>query len=230
MLANVKYALRRLRKSPGFAATAVVTLALGVGATTAIFTLIQQVILQPLAVPNPHQLWRIGDAATCCYSTGYTQRNRVAQDDWTMFSWEAFQRFRAETPAFEQVAAFQIGTGNGELAVRRAGSPDAVQSRLGEYVSGNFFRTFGVAAWRGRLFTDADDVEGAPAVAVMSFHTWQANYGSDPSLVGATYDINGQAFTLVGVAPPGFFGAKIDATDIPDIWLPLTRDLPVSTR
>jgi putative ABC transport system permease protein len=224
MLANVKYALRRLRKSPGFAATAVVTLALGVGATTAIFTLIQQVMLQPLAVPNPHQLWRIGDAATCCYSTGYTQRNRVAQDDWTMFSWEAFQRFRAETPAFEQVAAFQIGTGNGELAVRRAGSPDAVQSRLGEYVSGNFFRTFGVVAWRGRLFTDADDVEGAPAVAVMSFHTWQANYGSDPSLVGATYDINGQAFTLVGVAPPGFFGAKIDATDIPDIWLPLTKE------
>jgi len=220
----VKYALRRLKTSPGFTATGVLTLALGIGGTTATFTLIQQVMLQPLAVANPQQLWRVGDAATCCYATGYSQRNPLAQDDWTMFSWEAFRRFRTDTPAFEELAAFQIGTGNGYVAVRRAGSSDAVQSRLGEYVSGNFFRTFGIAAWRGRLFTDADDVEGAPPVAVMSFHTWQEHYGSNPSLVGATYDINGQAFTLVGVAPPGFFGAKIDATDIPDIWLPVTKE------
>src|SRR3954470_4948087 len=164
ILADVKYALRRLKKSPGFTATAVMTLALGVGAPTAIFTLIEQVMLRSLAVPNARQLWRMGDAATCCYSTGYMQRNRIAQDDWTMFSWEAFQRFRADTPAFEELRAFHIGTGNGQLAVRRAGSTDAVQPRLGEYVSGNFFRTFGIVAWRGRLFTDADDVEGAPPV------------------------------------------------------------------
>src|ERR1700730_1546451 len=143
IVADVKYALRRLKQSLGFTATVIVTLALGIGATTAVFTLIQQVMLRSLAVAKPQQLWRIGDAVTCCYSTGYTQGNHAAQNDWTLFSWEAFQRFRADTPAFEELAAFQIGTGNGELAVRRAGSPAPVQARLGEYVSGNFFRTFG---------------------------------------------------------------------------------------
>jgi hypothetical protein len=84
--------------------------------------------------------------------------------------------------------------------VRRPGSAAAVQERLGEYVSGNFFRTFGLSAWRGRLFTDADDVEAAPPVAVMSFHTWQEDYGSDLSVVGATYVIN------VTVRPSHVFG------------------------
>jgi hypothetical protein len=190
----VKYALRRFNKSPGFTATDVVTLALGIGATAAIFTLIQQVMLRSLAVAKPEQLWRIGDAATCCYSTGYTQSNHAAENDWTLFSWEAYQRFRGDTAAFEQLAAFQVGTGNGYVAVRRAGSREAVQSRLGEFVSGNFFRTFGISAWRGRLFTDADDEPGAPPVAVISFHTWQEKYGSDPSIVGAPYEINDHAF------------------------------------
>jgi predicted permease len=224
MLADVKYALRRFNKSPGFTATAVVTLALGIGATAAIFTLIQQVMLRSLAVAQPEQLWRIGDAVTCCYSTGYTQRNRAAENDWTLFSWEAYQRFRADTAAFEQLAAFQVGTGNGYVAVRRAGSPEAVQSRLGQFVSGNFFQTFGITAWRGRLFTDADDVRGALPVAVISFHAWKDKYGSDPSVIGAPYDINGRAFSIIGVTPPDFFGAKVAASDMPDLWLPLTTE------
>jgi putative ABC transport system permease protein len=207
-----------------FTATAVLTLALGIGATTAVFTLIHQVMLRALPVAEPQQLWRIGDAVRCCYSTGYTQGSHAAQNDWTLFSGEAYQRFRADTPGFEELAAFQIGTGNGELAVRRPGSAAAVQERLGEYVSGNFFRTFGLSAWRGRLFTDADDVEAAPPAAVMSFHTWQEDYGSDLSVVGATYEINGQPFTVIGVAPPGFFGAKVDASTMPDLWLPLTKE------
>jgi putative ABC transport system permease protein len=224
LLLDLRQTLRELRRSPVFTATAVLTLALGIGATTAVFTLIQQVMLRALPVAKPQQLWRIGDAVTCCYSTGFTQGNHAAQNDWTLFSWEAYRRFRADTPAFEELSAFQIGTGNGELAVRRVGSAAAVQARLGEYVSGNFFRTFGISAWRGRLFTDADDVEAAPPVAVMSFHTWQENYGSDLSVVGATYEVNGQAFTVIGVAMPGFFGAKVDASNMPDLWLPLTKE------
>ena len=224
IVAGANHTLRQLKKSPGFTAAAVVTLALGIGATTAVFTLIQQVMLRSLPVAKPQRLWRIGDAVTCCYSTGYAQGNHVAQNDWTLFSWEAYRRFREETPAFEELAAFQIGTGNGQLAVRRTGSPAPVQAHQGEYVSGNFFRTFGLSAWRGRLFTDADDVEGALPVAVMSFHTWQQSYGSDPSVVGATYAINDQMFTVVGVAPPGFFGAKVDAANMPDLWLPLTQE------
>src|SRR5579864_3737510 len=181
-------------------------------------------MLRSLPVANPHQLWRVGDAVVCCYSNGYTQRNPRAQNDWTLFSWEAYRRFRSDTAAFEDLAGFQVGEGNAELAVRRAGSSAAVESRDGEYVSGNFFRAFGISAWRGRVFADADDEEGAPPVAVMSFHTWQEHYGSDPSVVGATYEINGQAFTMIGVGPPAFFGAKVADSSMPDIWLPLTTE------
>lgn len=213
---DLRHAVRQLRRSPAFTATAVVTLALGVGVTTAVFTLVQQVMLRPLSVAHPDQLWRIGDAGTCCHWNGY------AQNDWSFFSWEAYKRFRANTPAFEALAALQVG--QAELGVRRAGSSAPAHARTGEYVSGNFFRTFGTSVWRGRLFTDADDEEGAPPVAVMSFRTWQEKYGSDPSVIGAEYEINGHPFTMIGVAPPGFFGAKSAGSGMPEIWLPLTTE------
>jgi predicted permease len=219
---DLRYGLRMLRKSPGFTIVAVLTLALGIGATTAIFTLVQQVMLRSLPVARPDQLWRIGDAVLCCHSNGYTQGDDNAQNNWSFFSWEAYKLFRANTPAFEDLAALQVG--NVGLGVRRAGSSAPVETRNGEYVSGNFFRTFGISGWRGRLFIDADDQEGMPPVAVMSFHTWQEKYGSDPSVVGATYQINGHPFTMIGVAPPGFFGAKVADSDMPDFWLPLTTE------
>ncbi|HKW61794.1 MAG TPA: ABC transporter permease [Candidatus Acidoferrum sp.] len=222
----MRYTLRQLRQSPAFTATAILTLALGIGATTAIFTLVQQVMLRSLPVARPEQLWRIGDAETCCYSDGYTQGegNGRPRNDWNLFSWEAFKVLRANTPAFEQLAAFEIGEGNAHLAVRRAGSPVPVAMANGEYVSANFFETFGISAWRGRFFTDADDREGAPPVAVLSFHAWQGKYGSDPSAVGATYHFNGKPFTIIGIGPPDFFGAKIASEDMPDFWLPLTTE------
>lgn len=139
LLLDLRQTLRELRRSPVFTATAVLTLALGIGATTAVFTLIQQVMLRALPVAKPQQLWRIGDAVTCCYSTGYTQGNHAAQNDWTLFSSEAYQRFRADTPAFEELSAFQIGTGNGELAGApsgfRSGGPGAPgRVRLGQFL------------------------------------------------------------------------------------------------
>jgi putative ABC transport system permease protein len=215
-----------LHKSPGFTAVAIITLALGVGATTAIFTLVQQVMLRSLPVAQPGQLWRIGDAARCCYADGYSQgaSNGLPQNDWSFFSWQAYKLFRASTPAFQQLAAFQIGEANAHLSVRRADSLAPVATANGEYVSGNFFEMFGISPWRGRLFTDADDREGAPSVAVMSFHTWQGKYGSDPSVVGAAYYLNGHSFTIIGIAPTGFFGAKIADSDMPDFWLPLTTE------
>jgi putative ABC transport system permease protein len=224
LIQDSRYALRMLRKSPGFTAVAVLTLALGIGTTTAIFTLVQQVMLRSLPVAGPDQLWRIGDAVRCCHSNGYTQGDGgfLPQNDWSFFSWEAYKLFRANTPAFEDLAAFQVGSAG--LGVRRHGSSALVTTGNGEYVSGNFFETFGISAWRGRLFTDADDQEGAPPVAVMSFHTWQGKYGSDPSVVGATYQINGRPFTMIGVAPPSFFGAKSAGSDMPDFWLPLTTE------
>jgi|HubBroStandDraft_4_1064222.scaffolds.fasta_scaffold05672_2 putative ABC transport system permease protein len=219
MLSDFRQALRQLRKAPGFTATVVITLALGIGATTAIFTLVEQVMLKSLPVTKPEQLWRIGDKVRCCNWGGYTQGD---DNNFTLFSWEAYKQFRANTPAFEELAAVQPG--NAQLGVRPAGSSQPAETRNGEYVSGNFFQTFGVSAWRGRTLTDADDVEGAPPVAVISFHAWQEKYGADPAVIGATYQINGHPFTIVGVAPPGFFGAKLAGWGMPDFWLPLTTE------
>jgi putative ABC transport system permease protein len=218
--------IRQLRQSPDFTVTAVLTLALGIGATTAIFALVQQVMLRSLPVARPEQLWRIGDVARCCYSDGYTQGDGIGlpSNDWNLFSWEAYKLFRAGTPGFEQLAAFQIGERNAHLSVRWAGSPGPVEMANGEYVSANFFDAFGISPWRGRFFTDADDREGAPPVAVLSFHAWLGKYGSDPSMVGATYHFNSQPFTIIGIGPPGFFGAKIAGSDMPDFWLPLTTE------
>jgi putative ABC transport system permease protein len=226
LLQDIRFGLRQLRKSPCFTTVAILTLALGIGGTTAIFTLVHQVMLRSLPVAKPEQLWRVGDTVLCCYSNGYTQGDddRSSPNDWNLFSWEAYKHFRANTLDFEDLAAFQIGEANAHLGVRRAGSPAPVETANGEYVSGNFFQTFGIFPWRGRLFTDADDQEGAPPVAVMSFHTWEGKYGSDPSVVGATYDVNGHPFTIAGIAPPSFFGAKLADSDMPDFWLPLTTE------
>jgi putative ABC transport system permease protein len=219
MLADLRDAARQLRKAPGFATTALITLALGIGATTAIFTLVHQVMLKSLPVTKPGELWRIGDKDRCCNWGGYTQGE---DGDFALFSWEAYEHFRAHTPEFTDLAALQAG--NAPLGVRRAGSQAQADTRNGEYVSGNFFRTLGVQPWIGRLMTDEDDHEGAPPVAVMSYHIWQDKYASDPSVVGAGYQINGHSFTVIGVAAPGFFGAKLAGWGMPDFWLPLTTE------
>jgi len=220
MLADLRDALRQLRKAPGFATTAVITLALGIGATTAIFTLVHQVMLKSLPVTKPDELWRIGDKIRCCNWGGYTQGN---DGDFALFSWEAYKMFRDHTPEFTDLAALQAG--NAPLGVRRVGSQAQADTRNGEYVSGNFFRTFGVQPWIGRLMTEADDQEGAPPVAVMSYRIWKEKYGSDPSVAGASYQINGHSFTVIGVAAPGFYGAKLAGWGMPDFWLPLTTEL-----
>ncbi|HTC91699.1 MAG TPA: ABC transporter permease [Bryobacteraceae bacterium] len=219
MLADLRDALRQLRKEPGFTATAVITLALGIGATTAIFTLVHQVMLKSLPVTKPEELWRIGDKVRCCNWGGYTQGE---DGNFSLFSWEAYKNFRAQTPEFIDLAALQAG--NAPLGVRRAGSQAQADTRNGEYVSGNFFRTLGVQPWIGRLMTDADDQEGAPSVAVMSYRIWREKYGSDPSAIGAAYQINGHPFTVIGVAAPGFYGAKLAGWGMPDFWLPLTTE------
>src|SRR6201996_7921400 len=220
MLADLRDALRQLRKAPGFTATAVITLALGIGATTAIFTLVHQVMLKSLPVTKPEELWRIGDKIRCCNWGGYTQDE---DGDFSLFSWETYKTFREHTPEFTDLAALQAG--NAPLGVRRAGSQAQVDTRNGEYVSGNFFRTCGVQPWAGRLLTEADDQESAPPVAVMSYRIWKEKYGSDPSVVGASYQINGHSFTVIGVAAPGFYGAKLSGWGMPDFWLPLTAEV-----
>jgi predicted permease len=216
---DLREAVRQLRKAPGVTAAAIITLTLGIGATTAIFTLVHQVMLKSLPVTKPEELWRIGDKVRCCNWGGYTQ----GDGDFSLFSWEAYKNFRAQTPEFADLAALQAG--NAPLGMRRSGSSAPADTRNGQYVSGNFFRTFGAQPWIGRMMTDADDVEGAPPVAVMSYRIWNEKYGADSSVVGGTYQINGHPFTVIGVAAPGFYGAKLAGWGMPDVWLPLTAEL-----
>lgn len=123
LLYDFRYALRQLRKSPGFTITAVLTLALGIGATTAIFTLVEQVMLQSLSVTRPDQLWRIGFRPHCCEWAGYSEdQDDDAPGNWNLFPYEAYKLFRANTTGFQDLAALQAG--NQPLAVRRAAQRD----------------------------------------------------------------------------------------------------------
>jgi predicted permease len=210
----VRYALRQFRLSPVFTATAVLTLALGIGGTTAIFTLIHAVMLRSLPVGDPASLYRIGDGDGCCVSGG-------PQDQWGMFSFPFFERLLAETPEFEQLTAFQAG--QGRLSVRREGVDTAARPLRSEYVTGNYFSTLGVGAFGGRVLTPDDDSPSAPPVIVLSYHTWRGAYGGDPTVVGSTFVIDGHPFTAVGIAPPDFFGETLRG-DPPDMWLPLQQE------
>jgi putative ABC transport system permease protein len=218
-MADLQKAIRQLRTSPGFTCTAVITLALGIGATTAIFTLVHQVMLKSLPVTKPEELWRVGDKIRCCNWGGYTQDR---DGDFSLFSYEAYKNFREHTPEFIDLAALQAG--NAPLGVRRAGKGGPIDTRNGEFVSGNFFRTLGVRPWIGRLMTDSDDQLGAAPVAVMSYHVWADKYASDPSVVGASFQVNAHAFTVIGVAAPGFFGAKLSGWGMPDFWIPVNTE------
>ncbi|MGB6158633.1 MAG: ABC transporter permease, partial [Acidobacteriaceae bacterium] len=216
MLEDIRYALRQFLKAPGFTITAVLTLALGIGATTAIFTLIHAVLLKSLPVARPSELIRIGDIEDCCINKGMP-------DDWSLFSTEQYREFRDHTPGFASLAAFQAG--RYEIGVRRQGSDHPSEPFEGEFVSGNAFDTFGISAWMGRLLRASDDAKGAPPVAVISYRTWQQKFGSDPTVVGASFLINGQSFTVVGITPPGFFGERL-TSDPASFWIPLD-DSPI---
>jgi predicted permease len=214
LFGNLRYAARQFRLSPVFTATAVLTLALGIGGTTAIFTLIHAVMLRSLPVSDPAQLYRVGEGDDCCVEGG-------PQDRWGMFSYPLFERLRVETPEFEEVAAFQAGRAG--LSVRRQGVDTASRHLRSEYVTGNYFHTLGIKAFGGRLFSPEDDQPAAPPVAVLSHRAWQTIYGGDTSVVGSTFIVEGKAFTMIGVAPAGFFGETL-RSDPPDIWIPLQQE------
>ena len=210
---NIRYALRQFRMAPVFTAAAVLTLALGIGGTTAIFTLIHAVMLRSLPVGDPGQLYRVGEGDDCCVEGG-------PQDRWGMFSYPLYERLKAETPEFEETTAFQAG--NWQTSVRRE-KELAARPLRSEYVTGTYFSVLGVGAFGGRVFTPEDDKPGAPPVAVLSHRVWQTAYGGDTSMVGSTLFVEGHPFTVIGVAPPGFFGETVRANP-PEIWLPLQQE------
>jgi predicted permease len=211
---TIRYTLRQFRMSPVFTVAATVTLALGIGGTTAIFTMIQAVMLRSLPVSDPALLYRVGEGDDCCVEGG-------PQDRWGMFSFPLYQRLKAQTPEFEEVAAFQAG--GARFGVRREGSGLAAKPLRSEYVTGNYFSTLGVQAFGGRLLFPNDDQPSAPPVLVLSHQAWQAEYGADPSVVGSIFVVEGHPFTVIGVAPPGFFGETL-RSDPPDIWIPVQQE------
>src|SRR6184192_2542109 len=211
---NFRYALRQFWLSPVFTVAAVLTLALGIGGTTAIFSLIHAVMLRSLPVSDPGRLYRVGEDDECCVEGG-------PQDRWGMVSFPLYERLKTETPEFEEVTAFQAG--RWRVGVRRQGMESVARPLRSEYVSGTYFSTLGVRAFGGRVFTPDDDKPAAPPVAVLSHRVWQTAYASDPSVVGSTFVVEGHPLTVIGVAPPGFFGETLES-DPPDIWVPLQQE------
>ncbi|HEX4067546.1 MAG TPA: ABC transporter permease [Acidobacteriaceae bacterium] len=211
---DIAYALRQMRLSPVFTLTAMLTLALGIGATTAIFSLINSVMLKSLPVVDPSSLYRIGEGNDCCVEGG-------PQTDWGMYSYQLYQRFQAAAPEFQQLAAFQAG--GAQFSVRRSNSSSDTKPLRGEYVSGNYFQTFGIQPITGRMFTSSDDRPSAAPAAVLSYRAWQQEYGSDRNVVGSTFVIDGHPFTIAGIAPPGFYGETL-RSDPPQIWIPLQQE------
>jgi len=216
----LRYSIRQFRQSPIFSAAAIITLALGIGGTTAIFTLIHAVMLRSLPVADPSRLYRVGDGTNCCVEGG-------PQDRWGMVSFPLFERLKTETPEFEQIAAFQAG--GARVSVRRQGVDTAARPLRSEYVTGNYFSTLGVNAFGGRVMTVEDDKPGSAPVIVLSHHAWQSVYGGDTSVVGSTFVIEGHPFTVAGVTPPGFFGETL-RSDPPDIWIPLQQEPTINGK
>src|SRR6266496_3017152 len=187
LLQDARYALRQLRKTPGFTITVLLTLALGIGANAAIFTLVDSVLLQKLPVADPKTLVRLGNENDCCVNAG-------SRDDgnYSLFPTETYELIKKNVPEFEELAAMQAGYAYRPVTVRRDGVQTEARSVMGEFVSGNYFRTFGLRPSSGRLLMDADDVKGAPMTAVMSYQTWQRDYAGDGSVIGGTFWVNTQ--------------------------------------
>jgi len=215
LLQDLDYGFRQLRKTPGFTVTVLLTLALGIGANAAIFTLTNAILLHNLPVVDPKTLIRIGDKDDCCVNGGWNDKG-----DYSLFATDTYSMFKKSMPEFEELAAMESGYSWRPITVRRAGPQTVAKSVMGTFVSGNYFRVFGLSPAAGRLFVDDDDQKGAPVTAVMSYDAWQQDYAGDPSVVGSAFYINTKAATIIGIAPKGFYGDRID-TNPPKYFLPM---------
>jgi len=211
---DIGLALRQLARNKSFTTVAVLTLALGIGANTAVFTLVNAVMLQPLPVPNPGELYRIGDTDECCVISG-------SQGRFSIFAYPLYKYLREHTPAFQELAAFKAHPG--PYSVVRVGGSGMSEPFQGQFVSGNYFTMFGVQASAGRIMQATDDAPGASPIAVLSQRAWQERFALDPAVIGSSFLINGIAFTIAGVAPPGFFGDTL-LPDPPELWMPLSSE------
>src|SRR5579863_3751035 len=214
-LQDVRYAVRQLRKSPGFTITAVITLALGIGANTAIFTLVQGILLRSLPVADPGLLYRIGDTDDCCVNGGFVGEH----GDFDIFSYDLYEHLKASAPEFESLAAMQAG--QWQWSVRRGNT--LPRELRGEFVTGNYFSTLGIGSYEGRVFGESDDQPNSPPVVVLSYRSWQNEFGGETAIIGQTISIQTHPFTVIGIAPPTFFGDRV-SDNPPAFWLPINQE------
>ncbi|HEY1494762.1 MAG TPA: ABC transporter permease [Candidatus Solibacter sp.] len=197
---DLAYAFRQLRHNPGFAAAAVLTLALGIGANTAIYQVLDAVLYRNLPVPNPAQL---------------VQVQLLDNNQPVHVSYPLYREFAAHQQSLDgmfAVSEFPLR----EAVLRGRGSLRAVRGSL---VTGNYFQALGVSARLGRCFTAADDTATAPPVAVISDEFWEREFARSPAALGQSLELNHASATIIGVAPPEFFGETVG--NAPDVWLPI---------
>ena len=211
---DLALAIRRLAQSPGFTVTCVLTLALGIGATTAMFTLIQQVLLQPLPVQRPAELFRLGDDDNCCVVSGM-------QGAQSLYSYDLYRHLRDHTPEFVDLAAFQAGVAVAQRAT--AGRRDGRGLRRRDGVGQLFCDARRGRDPRPRAGARRRSPRGCAASAVISYRTWARRFGSDQAIVGQTVSVNGVPATIVGVTPDGFYGDALRPNP-PEIWLPVASE------
>jgi predicted permease len=217
LIQDLRFGLRMLRKNPGFTLVAALSLALGIGANTAIFSLLDAVLLKSLPVAEPDKLMLFGNGVETGLNTGFPNKS------WDLFSYPFYQDARRRQEVFTEVAAI-LNTPRSPYGVVniRGASGEAEKLNL-QLVSGTYFSVLGVQASLGRTFTEADDQQaGGQPVAVVSYDWWQRRLGADPAVVGATISARQTVYTIIGVAPKEFFGTTVGQS--PDLWAPLALE------
>ena len=210
---DLRFAARILRKSPGFTCVIILTLALGIGVNTAIFTLLDTVLLSKLPVKNPQELVLFSDDPREGHLTG------TETGHWYVFSYPDYLHFRQRNESFQDLCAFEEGRNRVRVHLAGTEAVSSIESARGKLVSGNYFQLLGVSAVVGRTLTADDDHAEASPAAVLSYAYWKRRFDGDTSLVGKVLEVNDVPVTIVGVASSEFFGESF--TSIPDFWLPL---------
>ena len=220
---DVRYSFRSLAKSPGFTTVAILSLALGIGANTAIFTLINSLMLKSLPVADPQELVAFGQ------EFGGGRVAGVPAGPWDIFPYDFYQQLEQHQSFFQGIAAY--ASFPTQISVRsNASSSAAATQAIGHLVSGNFFAVLGAEPLLGRSIQPSDaEAPGRNPVAVVSYRYWQQSLSADPSVVGSALTINGTPFTVIGVMPPRFYGVDLNA-ESPDMWLPVTMQPEVSLQ
>ena len=211
---DLRFAARMLRKNPGFTAVAVLTLALGIGANTAIFSLMNAVLLRTLPVRDPSQLVLFGEGNW----GGVT--DAVPNRSWQLFSYPFFLQVQRDNHVFSDVTAISSMSNDVYGTIDNDSQAEAIDALL---VSGTFFSTLGVKPALGRVFSADDDrIPGGSPIAVSSYNWWQKRFGGDPSILGKKMRIGSTVYTVIGVAPREFFGTSVG--ELPDLWIPLSME------